>query len=462
MRLLEVLDRGLGMIVGAVTGLLVPFFQIPYAYILFAQSMRRAKYNWFNTILGTLTIGSVAALLTAFTSLTLILFAPFYGMMIGLQEGLFHRKIDGGLNDTLLGSLSILNITPGNRFEKKIVFFFTDNNTFAWESDRSVVTWVMQYLMLGAFPFAELIQSLPGRDIDHHALENGKYQRYVRREEILRSQTVFESARMMLGRLNQRESNNPIDAQRETENAIIISEAIAIVGRNALMTIQEYIIVVAGIELISQYQSAILPDNNPASSGVQSRNAGLLASLPPPQEVKNVNIDLLSEAEIEAVKQKIQTITDTEEQKKHSDQLKNYLEAVNCPITRCQIQDPVTVVEGNKSRVYENSALRMWIEQQNSTSVDALDPQSKTPLKDLSIYNGYPEFVTTFVSDARKFLNSTVTMPNPITREGERNARLKLFDPKYKEPASSSISSLDATSANTLKPNGKVDQQSKG
>lgn len=281
MRLLEVLDRGLGMIVGAVTGLLVPFFQIPYAYILFAQSMRRAKYNWFNTILGTLTIGSVAALLTAFTSLTLILFAPFYGMMIGLQEGLFHRKIDGGLNDTLLGSLSILNITPGNRFEKKIVFFFTDNNTFAWESDRSVVTWVMQYLMLGAFPFAELIQSLPGRDIDHHALENGKYQRYVRREEILRSQTVFESARMMLGRLNQRESNNPIDAQRETENAIIISEAIAIVGRNALMTIQEYIIVVAGIELISQYQSAILPDNNPASSGVQSRNAGLLASLPP-------------------------------------------------------------------------------------------------------------------------------------------------------------------------------------
>ncbi len=165
------------------------------------------------------------------------------------------------------------------------------------------------------------------------------------------------------------------------------------------------------------------------------------------------------------VRLKIQAIEDKEERDLRNEQLTTYLAATECPITKCSIDDPVTVVEGGASRVYENSALRGWIERANTNSVDAGEPQSRTALMSLAIYNGYPKFVSAFVSYVREFLNPTVVMPTPVVRneaEIRKQARLKAFDPKYKEPAPTSVSAPAATLAvNTLKPGGGAGQSGK-
>src|SRR5579862_7863161 len=90
MRITDMLDRSLGMIVGALTGLLVPILQIPMAYYLFAKNMRaiNPNQNWFITISVTLTIGSIAALISTGISLLFSGFSIWYGMKTGIYEGL--------------------------------------------------------------------------------------------------------------------------------------------------------------------------------------------------------------------------------------------------------------------------------------------------------------------------------------------------------------------------------------
>ncbi len=82
------INKVAGLILGAVTGTLTAFLQMPYAYYVFAKNRRAAGYSWPTTLLATATIGNFFALGTGIFAITNAWAMIRIGMKIGSAKGI--------------------------------------------------------------------------------------------------------------------------------------------------------------------------------------------------------------------------------------------------------------------------------------------------------------------------------------------------------------------------------------
>lgn len=456
-----ILDSGLGMVIGAVTGLLVPLCQIPLAYYLFAKNMRDVhKQNWFVTILTTLTIGSVTTLVAAGLALIFTLANIFYGMKVGLLEGSKEALI--------------LPYTVFRRMAKSV-----DNDTPATWKDSpigSIVSTVFYFMSLGSFSMMEvfvkplILAPMDRRHAEQRAVIDDRLAEIDRENSFLReklavrerqdavlrdarAEGVLHSAMIDIGRMNELEA---LIARITTEITELQKLPVPLDHADSRY-----------LEIFQQTLQIVQAtyDAGMSSFAIKTRNNELLEQIKPldPQERKGA--DLLTVGEMAEFKKYIDELPEGEKKKEEIRKLEDYSStlAATCVLSYEPIEKPV-IVKSNAppylSFMYEYDSLKDWIETENDHTKaykpirHAINPPTTEEVRSMKIYTSYADYFGEFLTYVRNILKEQ-SAKSEEKKQVRSNARLRLFDPTYEEPAPTSVPTASPSSpASKIKPSG--------